>query len=228
MTDVLSVQLSICAKVTLAAPLTVAQRCVRSDTAKNEPSSTTSAAAANRSPHAPVQHIIRLGHRDPQLPSLSNDTSADRDPLREPERTERQHEDVTCGRGKHESRNVLNNTRHASARQPSGSAHPVSRMAVPDLRREAAGDSLGRWAGCGSAIRAGHGALRAYVPQLAVVVGSVVQASFPCGYELSKSRDQRCRRGTEAARPTADSSRACRVRPPGPVRRRRGLVFKSG
>ena len=135
---------------------------------------------------------------------------------------------VTCGRGKHESRNVLNNTRHASARQPSGSAHPVSRMAVPNLRREAAGDSLGRWAGCGSAIRAGHGALRAYVPQLAVVVGSVVQASFPCGYELSKSRDQRCRRGTEAARPTADSSRARRVRPPGPVRRQRGLVSKSG
>ena len=43
----------------------------------------------------------------------------------------------------------MNNTRHASARQPSGSAHPVSRIAVPDLRREAAGDSLGRWAGCG-------------------------------------------------------------------------------
>ena len=95
---------------------------------------------------------------------------------------------------------------------------------APRSRRRLLG-SVGRLR---AAIHAKHSALLAYAQQLAVVVGSVAQASFPCGYELSKSRDQRCRRDTEAARPTADISRARRVRPVGPVRRRCGLVFKVG
>ena len=138
LTDEWSPHFSICAKVTLTQPLTVAKQCLRSYTDKKSQSSTARrAAAANRSPHAPVQHIIQLGHSSSACQPTPQLIETLYENLNDTTKTSHVGE-------KHESRIVLNNTRYASARQPSGSAHPVSRrMAVPDLRREAAGHSLG-------------------------------------------------------------------------------------